>query len=141
MNVHPGGKQPDMRDTLWNGKVQKMVLEYRRPKGIKIVLKELGIDTTYTNATDMRSEVNSFTDFLTLKCILEDYIESQGHICLYYPKYHCESSPIERIWCQAKKHARAYANGTITRLRTPVPKAFQSCSKEIIKKLFTKCRD
>ena len=25
MNVHPGGKQPAMRDTTWQGRVQQMV--------------------------------------------------------------------------------------------------------------------
>ena len=40
MNVNPGGKQPVMRDTIWNGKVQKMVLPDGRPKGMRMVLQE-----------------------------------------------------------------------------------------------------
>ena len=35
MNVGPGGKQPRMRDTLWDGQVQKMVNESGVPKGLK----------------------------------------------------------------------------------------------------------
>ena len=96
MNVHPGVKQPVMRDTIWNGKVQtRIVLEDGRPKGMKIVLEEQSIDTTYMN---VRSKLNSFPDFSKHKCILENYIETRGHICFYYPKYHCELSPIERVW-------------------------------------------
>ena len=64
VHVHPGGKQPVMRDTIWNGTVQRMGLEDGRPKGMKIVLEEQGIDTTYMNATGMRSKLNSFPDFL-----------------------------------------------------------------------------
>ena len=45
MNVGSGGRQPVMRDTIWNGTVQSMVLPDGRPKGMKIVLEERGIDT------------------------------------------------------------------------------------------------
>ena len=34
MNVHSGEKQPVMRDTVWNGNVQRMVLDDGRPKGM-----------------------------------------------------------------------------------------------------------
>ena len=33
MNLKPGGKQPRMHDTIWNGKVQKMVFADGTPKG------------------------------------------------------------------------------------------------------------
>ena len=42
MNVYPGGKQPLMRDTEFNGVVQKMVLPDGTPKGMKMVLQERG---------------------------------------------------------------------------------------------------
>lgn len=32
MNVKPGGKQPRMRDTVWNGHVQPMVFPVDNPK-------------------------------------------------------------------------------------------------------------
>ena len=54
MNVSSGGKQPVMRDTVWNGNVQRMVLDDGRPKGMKIVLKERGVDTYDMNAEKMR---------------------------------------------------------------------------------------
>ena len=43
MNV---GAQPQMRDTVWDGRVQKMVFADGKPKGMKIVLEEHGIDTS-----------------------------------------------------------------------------------------------
>ena len=58
----------------------------------------------------MTEALKTFTDF---KTILQEYIEQRGHIC----KFHCELSPIECVWCQSKKHTRAFADGTITRLR------------------------
>ena len=40
MNVKPGGAQPRMRDTIWAGRVQTMVLDDGTPKGMKMVLEE-----------------------------------------------------------------------------------------------------
>ena len=37
MNVYPGGKQPLMKDTVWNGSTQRMVLP---AKGTKLVIQE-----------------------------------------------------------------------------------------------------
>ena len=37
MNVRPGGKQPIMRDTIFEGQVQRMVLPDGTPKGLKMV--------------------------------------------------------------------------------------------------------
>jgi hypothetical protein len=38
MNVYPGGKQAIMRDTVWDGKTQKMVLPEVTAKGMKLVV-------------------------------------------------------------------------------------------------------
>ncbi|CAI2201364.1 15752_t:CDS:1, partial [Funneliformis geosporum] len=51
MNLNPGGKQPIMRDTIFNGQVQTMVFPsdyfdetlHGKPKGMKIVLQERGL--------------------------------------------------------------------------------------------------
>ena len=54
MNVKPGGKQLVMRDTVWDGRVQKMTLPDGTPKGLKRVLQERGIDCSGLNADKMR---------------------------------------------------------------------------------------
>ena len=59
----------------------------------------------------------------------------------FYPKYHCELSPIELVWCQAKKYTRAYANGSIVRLRKLVPDGLNNVTTDQIKKFFRLCRD
>ena len=46
MNVNPGGSLPKMRDTLWDGRVQKMVDSKGTPKGMRQVLRERGIDVS-----------------------------------------------------------------------------------------------
>ena len=55
MNVNPGGVQPLMRDTVWEGRVQRMVFSIGNvAKDMKKVLEERGINTTSLRADDMR---------------------------------------------------------------------------------------
>ena len=140
MNVKSGGKQPIMRDTEWNGQVQKMTLPDGTPKGMKLVLQEREIDVTGMNAAKMREVLAKHPDFASQKSIVEELIESKGHICLFFPKFHCELNPTERCWCHAKKHTRSYCNGSIARLRL-VPTALDMCNIELIRKFFRTCRD
>ena len=41
-------------------------------------------------------------DFTKQKSHLEEFIEGRGHICDFYPKYHCELNFIEQYWGAAK---------------------------------------
>lgn len=41
-------------------------------------------------------------DFISQKSQLEESIERRGHICDFYPKYHCELNFIEQYWGAAK---------------------------------------
>ncbi|CAA7261900.1 unnamed protein product [Cyclocybe aegerita] len=41
-------------------------------------------------------------DFVNQKSCLEELITSHGHICDFYPKYHCELNFIEQYWGAAK---------------------------------------
>ena len=43
-------------------------------------------------------------DFQTQKSKLEEIIESHGHICDFYLKFHCELNFIEQYWGAAKLH-------------------------------------
>ena len=45
-------------------------------------------------------------DFIAQKSQLEELIESRGHLCDFYPKYHCELNFIEQYWGAAKSHYR-----------------------------------
>jgi hypothetical protein len=35
-------------------------------------------------------------DFMSQKPLFQEYIESRGHLCDFYPKYHCELNFIEQ---------------------------------------------
>lgn len=60
MNVRDGGKQPFMRDTIWNGATQRMVTDDGLQKGLKTVLEEREVDTRGMNATKMRQQLMQF---------------------------------------------------------------------------------
>ena len=141
MNVKPGGKQPVMIDTVWNGEVQKLADENGYPKGMKLVLQERGVDTKGMNASEMRDTLIKHPDFRNPKTILEDFIEVRGHICMFFPKFHCELNAIERGWCHQKIYTRRYANGSIVRLRKTLPESIDTCTPDLISKFFKTCRD
>ena len=63
MNVRPGGKQPCTRDTLWAGRVQRMVRDDGVVKGLKAVLEERGINTEGMKGDDMRTVLKRLIDF------------------------------------------------------------------------------
>ena len=45
-------------------------------------------------------------DFISQKSQLKEAIEQCGHICDFYPKYHCELNFIEQYWGKAKSQYR-----------------------------------
>ena len=45
-------------------------------------------------------------DFTHQKPYLQEFVENRGHICDFYPKYHCEMNFIEQYWGAAKLRFR-----------------------------------
>jgi len=54
MNVRPGGAEAILHDTVWNGMSQRMVLSDGRPKGMKRVHEERGVNTKGMKAERMQ---------------------------------------------------------------------------------------
>lgn len=141
MNVKDGGKQPFMKDTVWDGAPQKMTQPDGLQKGTRSILEERGVDTKGMNSDKLREELKSFQDFCDKTTILEQEVNDQGHLCEYLPKFHCELNPIERCWCHAKKYTRAHCNGSIIRLRKIVPESFTTITMDMIARFFAKSKD
>lgn len=140
MNAKPGGKQPAMRDTTWNGKVQRMVFNLGVPKGLIQILTERGKYRKGMKLKEMRMEIASHKDFAEEKTKIEQYLIANGHICIFLPKFHCELNRIERCWAQAKRYTRAHCNYSIDGLRNNIPQALDSISNENIRSHFRKVR-
>lgn len=86
-------------------------------KGMEVIIKERGL---WPAVGTLRAECPGFKcepghtdcccrrllfcqpDFASQQSELEEYITSRGHICDFYPKYHCELNFIEQYWGAAK---------------------------------------
>lgn len=162
MNVNPGGKQAIMKSTFFgpNNTFQSMVFSANhpifpnQPKGMKQILIERGLwydglighcqlcklkieDITRTECC-MRKILSLEDDFKSQKSQLQEEIEKRGHICIFYPKYHCELNYIEMYWGAAKRYTRENCNYTWSSLQKTVPEALDSISLITIRKFARK---
>jgi hypothetical protein len=108
---HPD--QPCMHNgTLPDGKPQDFYWSNGDFKGMGQILKERGLWTNGLKADCKQSSKNNECcchhilfnqpDFVKQKSALEELIESRGHLCDFYPKFHCELNFIEQYWGAAK---------------------------------------
>ena len=150
MGVKPGGGQPVMHDTVWEGKVQKMVIEtgpdQGKPKGLKLVLQERGYNVKgwSLNHKDpskhYRKVIAQHPDFLNEKPELQHLVESRGHQCEFYPRFHPELSPIELVWARLKDYVRKHCEYKFDVLERNVRHSLETVCVETIRRCFAKCR-
>jgi hypothetical protein len=62
-------------------------------------------------------------DFATEKPMLQQLIESRGHVCLFLPKFHCELNPSEMVWGYAK-----YRKSAIYIIDTAIDESLGFCN-------------
>ena len=92
-------------------------------------------------ADQMREVLKEHPDFKNQKSTIERYlVEERGHIMYMIPKFHCELNPIERVWAQAKRYARAYCKHSIKSLRNTIAPALDSVTMENVHNQFRKVR-
>jgi hypothetical protein len=94
MNVNPGGKQRKMRDTVRQGRVQKMNYTLGVPKGMRAVLQERGVDVSGMVAENMKKALAEMEDFKNEKSLIEHFLISKGHVPVILPKFHRELNPV-----------------------------------------------
>ena len=141
MNVSDGGKQPFLRDTIWDGKLQKLVTEEGIQKGFKSLLEERGVNTAKLKKDEMIKIVEEMRDFKFQKTKVEEMILSKGHRVMFIPKFHCELNPIERVWCHAKQYTRTHCDYTFAGLEKTIDAALNSMTVELVRKYFRKVRE
>jgi hypothetical protein len=118
MNKSDSGKQCKQYDTIipksnpvaeHHGKVQKMTIDDGQPKGMQCVLQECGFNVAGLRAKCspvclientnccMACLLGQQDDFKNSPSMLETFIHSQGHECIFLPQFHCELNPIEMV--------------------------------------------
>ena len=94
-------------------------------KGMKVVLEEWGLFWLQDNGKPLNGECKDFKctegamdcccrhilfnqpDFACVKSHLEKVITACGHLCDFYPKFHCELNYIEQYWGAVKLSYRS----------------------------------
>ena len=127
-------------DTVWDGKVQRMVFNVAVLKGLIQVLKERGRYRNGMKLDEMRAEISGHPDFKNEKTKIEHFLNGKGYGCVFLPKFHCELNPIEQCWGQAKRYTRSHCNYTIGGLRKNVPQGLDCVTVDNIRNYFRKSK-
>ncbi|KAJ3522656.1 hypothetical protein NMY22_g11792 [Coprinellus aureogranulatus] len=138
-----------MRDAvLPNGDAQCLYFPDDHPthpgwfKGMEQIIRERGLwpnDGLLAQCTDFKCKPGAtdcccrrllFTqpDFSNQKSALEELVTRRGHICDFYPKYHCELNFIEQYWGAAKYR---YRNSPQTKSQDEMESNMLACLDEI----------
>ena len=141
MNVRPGGSQAILRDTVWDGKTQKMCFSDGTAKGMQQVLEERGVNTRGMKASRMREVLGEMSDFKFEKTKVERLVSARGYRAIFIPKFHCELNPIESCWCHSKRYTRSHCNYTFPGLQATIDPSLNSVTLEMIRKFFRKTRE
>ena len=141
MNAKPGGKQHCIRDTVWQGRVQKMNTQDETPKRLIQVLKERESYRRKMKLEEMQHEISTHPDSKDKKTKLQRFLKQRGHTCIMLPKFHCEFNPIEQFWGHAKRYTRVHTNYTLPKLRSIISEAMDSISPETIQNYFRKAKN
>ncbi len=130
-----------MRDTVWAGKPQSLVMDDGTPKGAEMILLERGINASRLKLDNMRVILVNHDDFKGEKNALDTMLGSKGHTAMFLPKFHCELNGIERVWGHSKRIVRAYCDYTLASLRENVLHSLDSISAETIKNYIQRSRN
>ncbi len=147
MNLKDGGKQ----SLLHNGKMpdgSPHIMTFidadgiTKPKGIRRILEERGLwvqglakqcDPCKSHVVDLTNLpccasriLGRQPDFATQKNYLHEIIEAAGHMCISYPKFHCELNFIESFWGNAKWYSRLHCDYSFKSIKEVVPHALES---------------
>ena len=117
---------------------QRFVHEDQRMKGLRTIVKERG-GTCPKKMTlqEMRDLLNEQPDFQEQKEWLSETVtSSKKHSIDYFPKYHCELSPIEKVWGVSKRYTRGECDFTLASLRIVVPQSLKAVPLESIQRFF-----
>ncbi len=85
-----------------------------------------------------RKIIASQPDFIAQKLAIVELIEDAGHLCVFYPKFHCELNFIEMYWGAAKHYTRSHCDYTQAGLQETVPQALDSVNIVTIRKFARK---
>lgn len=93
--------------------------------------------------SELRERVFQDLDFQSQSTVIHDLIAKlcPGDLCCFYPKYHCEFSPIEHFWCDHKAYCRSNLRlYNIVGLRRIIPRGLDAVCGDCVRRHFGHCR-
>ncbi|KAF5337676.1 hypothetical protein D9758_013007 [Tetrapyrgos nigripes] len=154
----PGNGVRMRNGTLPNGTPQEFYYPNDHPtypgyfKGSEQIIKERGLwstdgsslnascpKTCFEDRTNLRCCCRKVlfyqSDFVNQKSAVQEYIESRGHLCEYYPKFHCELNYIELYWGRSKlTYRRCPRTSTMQEMKTNVKKSLDEVPLVLIRR-------
>ena len=91
----------------------------------------VGVIDVSRNACCMGRIISLQPDFKEQKSQLEELIVSRGHVCLFFPKFHCELNFIELFWAQVKYLIREKCEYNLASLLTAIPETMDALSRDL----------
>ena len=114
---------------LWREGLKKQCKKKKGEKGSEILDQcETGRDCCalriLENQPDFKGEVS----------MLQTLIESKGHECIFYPKFHCKLNFIEFYWAAVKRYTRENCNYSFKELEETIEKGLDSVPLKTIRR-------
>ncbi|CAG8485078.1 5056_t:CDS:2 [Cetraspora pellucida] len=128
MNMSDGTKMPLLHNnTKPDGSIHVMTYiddkDVVRPKDIRRVLEESDLKNPKCCATCILA---AQPNFASQQSRIREVIEAADHMCIFYPKFHCELNYIESFWAEAKHIAKLNCDYTFRSLKRAVLRALNS---------------
>jgi hypothetical protein len=118
----------------------EMVLDERWGKGFAATFKS---DQGKSNRQQkLAKRLSEDKDFAEQPTLIEEVIMRHCPFdkVRFYPKFHCELSPIERHWCTQKCYCRKKCRGNLPGLRKIVPQSLDCVCGDLVRRHFALSR-
>ena len=87
----------------------------------------------------MRKNLSERTDFKCENNMIEIFRVKSGHIPIFWPKFHPELNPIERVWAQLKRYTKAHCKYSVDSIRKNIQLSYDTVTLENIENHLKKC--
>ena len=93
--------KPRTSSNTAEGRLGSVFNSYLSPPTLTLSMNYNSDSIIHHDASDLFDDC---PDERIAKPLIQKYVEDQGHICAFLPKFHCELNPIEMVWGYAKYH-------------------------------------